>query len=111
MQSLPLENNPAEQGLDIEHLFGDRHYVKVAHLKAGQEIGKHRHPTAHVSVLLKGEVILRTVGYERRIQGPYAVNVPAGDAHSIITLTPCEWLCIHEIEHGQRELPIMEHLD
>lgn len=73
-------------------------FCKKFELKAGQAIVSHKHRYDHMSILAKGDVIVRQGDGERRYSAPAEINIRAHVHHAIITLSDVTWYCIHAVD-------------
>lgn len=82
------------------HFVGQGHargvYAKEVHIPAGCEIVSHAHGYDHLAVLASGAIRL-VVGDAPGVtlNGPHALCVVAGAAHSVFALTDAVWFCVH----------------
>ena len=92
-----FENRPKEWGFDpqIKHNFSDGLYAKEMILPVGNIAFSHSHPYAHLSILAKGRVIVKTDNYNKEYTAPACINIEANTYHQIESLEDCVWFCIH----------------
>lgn len=81
--------------LGTVHYFADGLYSKEIHLPKGYIAGQHAHTYTHLSILAKGEVIVRTDTDAVRYTAPACIEIKAGTNHSIESLEDTVWYCIH----------------
>lgn len=92
-----IEQQLAAADVEIEHHFvADEVYLKrtIIH-RAGIDLTQHAHLYDHASALVKGAVRLCVEGTSCDITAPRMLLIEAGKRHSLITLTPTVWHCIH----------------
>lgn len=83
-------------GVDVTHHFvADEVYLKRSVIRAGAVLAKHTHDYDHASALVRGTVRLVVDGVAREVTGPKMLLIEAGKAHSITSVTPVIWHCIH----------------
>jgi len=79
----------------IKHNFSDGLYAKEMFLPKGYIAYSHSHAFAHLSILAKGRVIVRTDDYNQEYVAPACINIEANTYHQIESLDDCVWFCIH----------------
>jgi quercetin dioxygenase-like cupin family protein len=83
----------------ITHHFGAGVYAKETHIPAGCVLGQHKHKFDHLSILASGNATLSSPGrFDRILQGPSVITIPAGTEHTVKAITDCVWYCIHSTE-------------
>lgn len=83
------------EGVDIIHHFGAGVYIKEGVIQQGMFIKKHIHSYDHLSVLCSGTAKVTIDGESTLMRGPKVIEIKAGQEHTIESLTPLVWLCIH----------------
>ena len=73
-------------------------FCKKFELKAGQTIVSHKHRYDHMSILAKGEVIVRQGDGDRHYSAPAEISIRAHVHHAIVTLSDVTWYCIHAVD-------------
>lgn len=72
-------------------------------LRAGRFARKHYHNYDHLSVLVKGKVVVHTdagwKAYEAGVND--VITIPAGVSHVVQAITDAVWVCIHATGGGQ----------
>jgi quercetin dioxygenase-like cupin family protein len=84
-----------EIDLGIKHHFSSGVYAKEMHVPAGYVVGSHAHEFDHMSMLAKGEVIVKTDNDEQHYVAPTVVTIKKGIHHEIHAITDSIWFCIH----------------
>ena len=84
--------------LGVVHYFSDGVYSKEMHIPKGHIAGKHVHNYSHLSILAKGEVIVRVGNVAAHYIAPACIHIEAGKHHSIESLEDTVWYCIHATE-------------
>lgn len=100
------------KNLDIEithHFITDELYSKRATFPADRLLTQHVHKFDHASALVRGTVLLTIDGVATEVTGPKMIMIEAGKQHSVRSLTPVVWHCIHitsesDPEHIDNEL-------
>ena len=87
-----------EINLGIKHHFSSGVYAKEMHVPAGYIVGSHAHEFDHMSMLAKGEVIVKTDNDEQHYVAPTVVTIKKGIHHEIHALKDSIWFCIHATE-------------
>ena len=87
-----------EIDLGIKHHFSSGVYAKEIHVPAGYVVGSHAHEFDHMSMLAKGEVIVKTDNDEQHYVAPTVVTIKKGIHHEIHALKDSIWFCIHATE-------------
>jgi len=90
--------------LSVEHVFlgAEEHpdgYIKRMVIKAGDVVGQHAHPHAHMSMLARGKVSVLVVGETpRNYDAPAYITLPARISHAILALEDAVWYCIWAVD-------------
>lgn len=63
--------------------------------KAGALLDTHAHKYPHLLLVASGTVLVKADGVEREVQGPGAVQIPAGVAHDLVAKTDALAACVH----------------
>lgn len=74
--------------------------VKITPFKAGMVGIQHKHEYPHLSVLMSGQVVLKTDTTSRILdarKGPVSVVVEANEYHQVTAIEDSVWLCIHKV--------------
>ena len=79
----------------IKHNFSDGLYAKEMFLPKGYIAYSHSHTFAHLSILAKGRVIVKTDDYNKEYVAPACLTIEANIHHQIESLEDCVWFCIH----------------
>jgi quercetin dioxygenase-like cupin family protein len=87
-----------EIDLGIKHHFSSGVYAKEMHVPAGYVVGSHAHEFDHMSMLAKGEVIVKTDNDEQHYVAPTVVTIKKAIHHEIHALKDSVWFCIHATE-------------
>ena len=87
-----------EIDLGIKHHFSNGIYAKEMHIPTGYIVGSHAHEFDHMSMLVKGEVIVKTNNDEQHYVAPTVVTIKKGIHHEIYALKDSIWFCIHATE-------------
>ena len=82
----------------IKHNFSDGLYAKEMILPEGYIAYSHSHTYAHLSILAKGRVIVKTDDYNREYLAPACINIEANTYHQIEALEDVVWFCVHATE-------------
>jgi quercetin dioxygenase-like cupin family protein len=84
-----------EIDLGIKHHFSSGVYAKEMHIPATYTVGSHAHEFDHMSMLAKGEVVVRTDNGEQHFTAPAVVTITKGINHEIYAVKDSIWFCIH----------------
>jgi quercetin dioxygenase-like cupin family protein len=84
-----------EIDLGIKHNFSSGLYAKEMTVPKGYIIGTHAHKFAHLSILAKGKVIVKTDESEAIYEAPACLEIKDGINHAIEALEDTVWFCIH----------------
>lgn len=87
-----------EIDLGIQHHFSSGVYAKEMHIPKGYVVGSHAHEFDHMSMLAKGEVIVKTNNTEQHYVAPAVVTIKQGINHEIHAIKDSIWFCIHATE-------------
>jgi quercetin dioxygenase-like cupin family protein len=84
---------------DVSHNFsGADVSVKLTPIKAGFIVIQHKHDYPHLSVLMSGQVVVKTDNTSRILdarRAPVEMVIEAGVYHSVTAITDSLWMCIH----------------
>lgn len=80
------------------HHFGGGVYAKEMLVPAGMVVVQHMHNHDHLSVLVRGSVVMSVDGVEVSYDAPAILRIQAGKHHGVRALTDVLWLCIHATE-------------
>ena len=94
-QVAALLNGTFAVDLGTVHHFSDGLYAKQMMIPKGFMAGMHKHNYAHLSILAKGKVIVRSDNFEKEYSAPACINLLAEIMHSIEALEDSHWFCIH----------------
>ena len=90
--------------LGIVHHFSSGVYAKQMALPAGYTALSHSHKFDHMSILAKGEVLVKTDDFDvQKYVAPTVVTIKAGVNHAIHALTDVSWFCVHATEETDEE--------
>jgi quercetin dioxygenase-like cupin family protein len=90
--------------LGIVHHFSSGVYAKQMALPAGYTALSHSHKFDHMSILAKGEVLVKTDDSDvQKYIAPTVVTIKAGVNHAIHALTDVSWFCVHATEETDEE--------
>lgn len=80
----------------------DNVFVKMMHLyDVGDTTEGHAHTFDHITLLAKGEVLMRAKGTEKTHTAPALIVTPRGVEHEFVATVPGTILCcIHAIRNG-----------
>lgn len=84
-----------EAGVTIAHHFVGGLYAKETFIPAGVRLPKHVHAFDHMSVLMKGSVVVDVDGDRRLHDAPALLVIKAGKAHEVTAVTDVVWACLH----------------
>ena len=87
-----------ECDLGTVHHFSDGLYAKQMMIPKGFMAGMHAHVYSHLSILAKGQVIVRTDFEQKEYSAPACIEIKSGIFHSIEALEDSQWFCIHATE-------------
>jgi quercetin dioxygenase-like cupin family protein len=87
-----------EIDLGIKHHFSSGVYAKEMHVPAGYTVGSHAHEFDHLSMLAKGEVVVKTDNGEAHYIAPTMITINKNTHHEIHALKDTVWFCIHATE-------------
>ena len=79
----------------IEHYFSDGLYAKRLIIPKGFEAGQHAHKYSHLSVLVRGRVIVKTDDTKKEYRAPACIEIKSHVNHTIEAFEDSEWFCIH----------------
>lgn len=100
-----LADSPSRIEVDVEHYFAPGLYGRKAILTKGTlAVGK-KHKTTHLSVLAKGELIVRGVNGlpdHRMVAGDVMVT-PAGSQRAVYAVEDSVFVCFHVTEETDLE--------
>jgi quercetin dioxygenase-like cupin family protein len=82
----------------VEHYFSDGIYAKRMVIPKGFEAGQHAHNYSHLSILVKGKVVVLTDDSQTEYEAPACIEIKAGVHHVIHALENSEWFCVHATE-------------
>ena len=81
-------------GITSEPFFVGAGFAKLFRMPANVVIGQHVHKSNHLGMLLLGRVRV-TAGFAvTEYEAPAAVELPAGIAHEIESVTAALWACV-----------------
>ena len=89
-----------EVDLGTQHHFSSGVYAKQMMLPKGYFAVSHAHNYDHLSILAKGEVIVKTDNSETHYTAPTCITIEKGIHHSITALQDAVWFCIHATEES-----------
>lgn len=89
-----LESN----GIKVHHHFGGGVYAKETVIPANRVLSQHIHPHAHLSILAVGRALVTSGDQQQEYEAPTCIVIPAGVKHSVVSVTPVVWYCIHATE-------------
>jgi quercetin dioxygenase-like cupin family protein len=69
--------------------------AKYIPLKDGQCVIKHKHAYSHLSVLVKGLVMVETDEGSQILEAPASIVIKANLYHKLTALSDALWMCIH----------------
>jgi quercetin dioxygenase-like cupin family protein len=70
--------------------------ANVMRIPKGCSIGKHKHPYAHMSVLVSGEAVVVIGGTEEKhMAGLSFIEIEENTSHVIHAIEDSIWMCIH----------------
>ena len=84
-----------ECDLGTVHHFSDGLYAKEMHIPKGYVAGSHAHSYSHLSILSKGEVLVKTDDFTKKFTAPACIEIKAGIHHMIEALEDAAWFCVH----------------
>ena len=87
-----------DAGVDIEHHFGGGSYIKETLIPRGASLGQHAHDHDHLSVLVRGSVILDVDGEKEVVMAPRVLTIKANKKHGVTALQDSIWLCVWATE-------------
>lgn len=79
----------------ISHHFSDGLYAKFMTLQKGFTAKSHVHKYSHLSILAKGDVIVRCGNDINYYSAPACIEIKAGVEHEIQALSDVQWYCVH----------------
>lgn len=93
-----FNQNFAEHGVQVDHVFLPGQYTKVCRIPSGLKLTQHSHLFDHGSILVSGSVMVEVDGVGELMTGPAGRVIEAGKAHSVTALTDVVWLCQHQTD-------------
>lgn len=79
----------------IRHHFSDNVYAKEMHLSANHKAMSHKHLYSHLSIVGKGNCIVRVGNESKEYSAGDCIVIAAGLEHEIFAITDTVWFCIH----------------
>ena len=89
-----------ECDLGTLHHFSDGLYAKEMKIPKNYSAGMHSHKYSHLSILAKGQVIVKTDHTEQTYTAPACIEIKAHIYHGIIALEDSVWFCVHATEES-----------
>lgn len=87
-----------EELLDVHYIAGGVYAKQMHFQKAGDTGIQHKHNFDHLSLLVKGKVVVSVEGEATVYTAPAGINVKAGKEHTVMALEDDSlWYCIHAI--------------
>lgn len=85
-------------------------YAKELHfLHSGQVVRSHKHAFDHLSLLVKGRVMVIADGISTEYRAPEGIKIRAGVEHEIMSMEPDTlWYCIHAVPEDLRGEDILD---
>ncbi len=84
----------AALGITSESFFVEPGFAKLFRMPANVVIGQHVHKSDHLGMLLLGTVRVTAGASVTEYEAPAAVDLPAGIAHEIESVTDALWACV-----------------
>ena len=78
-------------------------YIKEISMDAGLVLFNHTHTFTHKSVLASGTAKVTCGDVAKVIVGPAVMVIEKGVQHSVESITPLTWLCIHASDESDPE--------
>lgn len=84
----------AALGIEGSPFFVGQGFAKLFRMPANRVIGQHVHKSDHLGMLLLGRVRVTAGIAVTEYEAPAAVDLPAGIAHEIESITDALWACV-----------------
>lgn len=95
-----VDAQAAALGIEGAPFFVGAGFAKLFRMPANRVIGQHVHKSDHLGMLLLGRVLVRAGPAVTEYEAPAAVDLPAGIAHEIESVTDALWACVWPDANG-----------